>query len=93
MIKEMAQEKIKTEIKKIIIKNTRRNVLEEDIIDTTLLIEDLEFDSINIISLIVDIEECFNVEFDDANLLITNINQFDKLVNYVEKLNKEKTNE
>ncbi|MDF2537850.1 MAG: hypothetical protein K0S76_871 [Herbinix sp.] len=89
----MAQEKIKTEIKKIIIKNTRRNVLEEDIIDTTLLIEDLEFDSINIISLIVDIEECFNVEFDDANLLITNINQFDKLVNYVEKLNKEKTNE
>lgn len=49
----------------------------------TNLIEDLEFDSIKIIKLIIDIEEKFGLFFDVEILSVDNIFIFGNLVQYV----------
>jgi len=47
------------------------------------LIDDLEFDSITIMELIVEIEEHFAINFDDEEELIDIVNDFDELVKYI----------
>lgn len=42
--------------------------------DDMHLIEDLGFDSLNMMSLIVDLETSYDISFDDAELLFDNFN-------------------
>lgn len=86
-------DEVKKIVKELIIKDASRNVEEKDVTDSALLIEDLSYNSISIISLIVDIEDYFSLHFDDAYLLIENINKVESLVSYVCKLIKERDDE
>lgn len=60
---------------------------EEDIKldDNTNLIEDLGFDSVNIINLVILIEEEFGIEFEDFELGLETLASFSKLLEIVNK--------
>lgn len=60
---------------------------EEDIkLDAnTNLIEDLGFDSVNIINLVILIEEEFDIEFEDFELGLETLASFSKLLEIVNK--------
>ena len=51
--------------------------------DESRLIEDLNYDSVDMINLVMDIEGEFNIEFDDMELLIENMNCVQNLVKIV----------
>lgn len=55
-----------------------------DVVDQTDILEDLGFDSINIMQLVVEVEEHFGIEFDDT-LEYDEIANVGKLIKYVEK--------
>lgn len=55
------------------------------------LIEDFDFDSLQLINLILEIEKTFHIEFQDADMLFDNYNRIGDLCHFVAKLiNKEK---
>ena len=60
---------------------------EEDIKldDNTNLIEDLGFDSVNIINFVILIEEEFGIEFEDFELGLETLASFSKLLEIVNK--------
>ena len=70
-------------IDELIVKNSSCNIRPEILNDTTNLIEDLNFDSISIMALIVDIECEFDLEFEDEVLLINNISSYLWIVKYI----------
>lgn len=54
------------------------------------LIDDLNFDSIQLINLIIEIEEQFGVEFNDSDLLFDHFNRISDLCSLINQLlNKE----
>lgn len=55
--------------------------LNHDYVD---LFDDLGYDSIKLISLIVDIEEFYNIEIDDNYLLMDYMRKYDSLKNIIE---------
>lgn len=57
--------------------------IDEDIHDETNVFEDLMFDSIGIIELIVHIEECFHIEFDD-DIMISTFSSVKNIIDYVD---------
>ena len=63
----------------------RKNISSEDIKEKTLLIEDLEYDSINLIELMVQIEQEFDIEFLSTEMVIDNINCFGSLLTFISK--------
>lgn len=67
--------------------------LERDIILEADYVKDKVFDSIMFVLLIVALEDEFNIEIDDENLLIENLSTFDRIVELVENLLKEKSSE
>ena len=67
-------------------------VKEKEITDDTRLIDDLMFDSVAIIRLIVDIENTFEIEFDDTDLLSDRINKVGDLLKLIEEM-RDKKNE
>ena len=58
--------------------------IDEDFIEKDLL-NDFGFDSLNIISLIVEIEEKFNIEFDDDFLEMENMRCPKNIIEYIER--------
>lgn len=58
--------------------------VEEYDIDSTALLSDLGMDSITYIKLVVDMEICFNIEFDDEKLSFEGNPTLDDLVQYIE---------
>lgn len=58
--------------------------IDEDFIEKDLL-NDFGFDSLNIISLIVEIEEKFNIEFDDDFLEMENMRRPKFIIEYIER--------
>ncbi len=52
--------------------------------EDTDLVRDFNFDSINLIQLVVDIENTFNIEINDEDLAIEKISQYRKLVMMLE---------
>lgn len=48
------------------------------------LIEDLNYDSLDLINLIVDIERNFNMQFKDSDVLIDKLNDFNELYILIE---------
>lgn len=57
---------------------------------TVCLIDDLNFDSIQLMNLIVTIEEQFGIEFNDSDMLFDNFNNLLDLCNLIEVLLREK---
>lgn len=89
----MNKEEVRQKLIKLVIKTNKKELKETDFKKGVKLIDDLEFDSISIIQLIVDIEEEFHIEFDDDEVLIDKIDVFDELVNYVYDLVREEHGE
>lgn len=72
-------------LKEIICNIAKNEMCINDINDETLLIDDLGFDSVQIVSLIIEIESTFDVMIDDANLDIKTLSQYALLRNMVER--------
>jgi len=54
--------------------------------DDIRLIEDLGMDSLALMSLVLDIEDEYDISFDDGNLLFENFNRIGDLKNIIEEL-------
>ena len=54
-------------LKYLIQKSAKNNIDIYDIKDETSLVDDLLFDSVSIIQLLIEIEEEFNIEFNEDN--------------------------
>lgn len=50
------------------------------------LIEDLNFDSVQLISLVTIVENTFKIEFDDSNMLLDNFNRVGDLCKLINEL-------
>lgn len=73
-------------VKQCIMKIVKDNSITEDSIkDETLLSKDLGLDSIMMIELIVEIEEEFDIEIDDEDLVFEEFDHFSSLVEIVDK--------
>lgn len=71
---------IESEIVKIMMK---AGELPDNIgLDTTF--KEIELDSINFITIIVEIEDYFEIEFDDENMILSKYQTIGEFVNYVE---------
>jgi acyl carrier protein len=77
------KEKIRDELILLIVKVCDKDLQMDDFKVGIKLIDDLEFDSITIMELIVEIEEHFAINFDDEEELIDIVNDFDELVKYI----------
>lgn len=66
-------------ILKEIITTCREDICIEEISDSTNLILDLGFDSVDIIQLVCEIENKFSIEIDDENLEVEKIGSFSEL--------------
>ncbi|MCR5753925.1 MAG: acyl carrier protein [Acetatifactor sp.] len=72
-------------VKKCIITVCKGDVLAEQISNTSKLVEDFYFDSIMMIELIVELENEFDIEIDETDLVFEEFNVFESLVKIVEK--------
>lgn len=61
---------------------TEEVILDEDL----LLIENLGFDSVQLISLIVDIESAFKIEFNESSLLFEKFNRIGDLLTLIDEM-------
>jgi len=77
------QEMIEQKLKSIILKNASLGHIESDITDESDLIDDFQFDSILITQLVIDIEENFEVRFEDDFLLVEFISKYKGLKDYI----------
>lgn len=59
--------------------------------DDAYLIDDLGFDSVQLMNLIVTLESEFGVEFDDSDMLFENFNQLSSLCDLVDQLLEKKS--
>ena len=74
-------------------KNVDREILElmievgelPDNIDLDTTFDEIELDSIGFVTIIVEIETNYEIEFDDENMLITNYQSIGEFVEYVKK--------
>lgn len=80
----MQSEDIIKRIDKCIIKSSNSGILEQMLNDDTDLISDLMFDSISIISLVVELEDEFDFEFDEEYLILEHLRQYRWIVKYIE---------
>ncbi len=76
---------IQKELKSIIIAIARNEVTDESISNETVLTNDLGFDSVQIVSLIVEIESYFGIVIDDEDLDLDKISVFGSLIELVTK--------
>lgn len=58
--------------------------------DNMRLIEDLGMDSLGLMNLVLEIEDEFDISFDDGDLLFDNFNRIGDLRDIIEKLESEK---
>lgn len=71
-------------LKKLILSGSKRRDLTNDYIhDTIDLLTDLDFDSISIIQLIVNIEKTFHIEIEDSMLDFETLTTFGNLKQYI----------
>ena len=76
----MNKKEVDRELKKIIATYVAVNDI-SDINENTNLIEDLDMDSVGLISLIVEIEKNFSIHFEENELLVENITNYKNLHN------------
>lgn len=76
---------MKDRVKKCIITVCKGSISTEQINDESKLVDDFSFDSIMMIELIVELENEFDIEIDEDDLIFEEFNEFDSLVKIVEK--------
>ena len=77
-------------LKNIVISCSKREINRNDIDESTNLIDDLSYDSVKIIELILKIEVDFDIEFDDDDLEIDVLSNFGRLAEIIQfKLTKQ----
>ena len=85
----MANLDIIKKVDRIIINSSSATIIEQILNSETDLVSDLMFDSISIISLVIELEKEFNFEFDDDFLRLEYLHHYDWLIEYIEgKVNK-----
>ena len=77
----MLEERLKTIISSCVL-----GIDKNQITESTDLMEDLGFESVNLVELIVDIENEFGIEIEDEFLDIEVLSSFNRLVDMLEKL-------
>lgn len=79
------KENVEKILGELIVLHSRKNINIEDINDDTLLIEELGYDSVDLVLLMVQIEEKFGVEFGNTEMIVENINCFGKMKEFISK--------
>lgn len=75
---------IKTKLSNLLYNYSKNNMKEiKEINETTRFIEDLGFNSINFIKIVILIEIEFDFEFDDDYLTFDKVSTFSDLLNYI----------
>ncbi len=72
-------------LRDLVISNSSKKVIDKEINNETNLILDLDYDSMQIINLIVDIENTYKFEFEIENLDLNVITNFGSLKNMIIK--------
>ena len=72
-------------LKKVISEIVKLSINSDKINETTNLLSDLGFDSIQIVQLIVEVEEQFGIEISDDDLDIANLSIYGKLLAMIEE--------
>lgn len=76
---------IETKLKRIIIKNSKKQVSEDEINDRTNLINDFGYDSVQMIDFIVDVESEYNIRIDDEDLDLGVLTQYNTLKDFINR--------
>ena len=80
----MTIETIKREVIALISDLFKDNGVDTDIIEYVDLVDDLGMDSLTFISIVVEVEACFDIEVPDNMLLLENFKCVDDIVSIVE---------
>lgn len=75
-------EEVQETLKEILQKYTEKEILNENI----SLIEDLEFDSLQLVAVLAEIEETFQISFDEGEKLLDMVDDLNEMVQYIEGL-------
>lgn len=70
---------------KMAVKNARKVVDVKELGERTLLIEDLGYDSIDFMELIIQIEGKYDVEFGGTEILLSNLNSINIIADFIQK--------
>lgn len=79
-MEESVLEDVRTKIREILQKYSEKEVGDGDI----SLIEDLEFDSLQLIEALTEIEEVFRISFEDGEILLDMVDHLEEMIQYVE---------
>lgn len=79
-MEESVLEDVRTKIREILQKYSEKEVGDGDI----SLIEDLEFDSLQLIEALTEIEEVFRISFEDGEILLDMVDHSEEMIQYVE---------
>ena len=69
---------------KMAVKNARKVVDVKELGERTLLIEDLGYDSIDFMELIIQIEGKYDVEFGGTEILLSNLNSINIISDFIQ---------
>ena len=72
-------------LKNLIMESSYMNLTEEDIRDSSDLIADFGFDSVSIMKFVVDIENTFEIQMEDDELVLHIIAHYGNLKNCIEQ--------
>lgn len=72
----------RAEVLEVLYKYTDKVIGEEDI----SLIDDLEFDSLQLVSVLAEIEEKFQISFEEGEQLLDMVDHLDEMVEYLKSL-------
>ena len=75
---------VNKELLSLIACQSRTGVKKEDILLETKLIDDLGYDSLEMMQLIVDIENYFGIEFAASDMYLDNLNVYGNLLKYIQ---------
>ena len=78
-------ENIDQTLKELVVKNSLRNINKDSIKDELKFVEDLGYDSLRYINLIVEIEDTFGVQLTLLSELVVSSNTYGDLKNFVVK--------
>jgi len=84
------EERVEKRLKDMIINNGKVKISYEDIKEESEFINEFGYDSLSILRLISNIEEGFEIEFEDEDLNINIVGKYGHLKNYILKKLKEK---
>ena len=80
--------KVKERIKEVISKSYMSNLSPEEIREEMTLVDDLSFDSLGFVQMILDIESTFGIKFDEEYVSMDKLVTVKDVINYVEEKTK-----